>query len=503
MSSPNENDKNRPPPHPPIETGQSPSPRAANIPDELLNLVGASPPRFVSFDQLMSAADGLKNMTLAHEIAINEDFVLEETETAASSLEKQVAETVKRAYWDAFQAKINEDPPDLSMALTMLGELKESLFSILLPRHQTLKAQISEVLDLPLIKQQMEKGVFDFEYYGKFITDHMARHCAPIRDEKIAEIRAMKDIVPKFRSIMETLDLMRCDMANNTIKQMRPYIQQNSIEYERQKFTEYHETQKALGINALLYTEVWIKRNYEKLLQKSAKPQGTSAASANITPANIMSEAYMEVLEWPDPDNFPETLMLDQFRFMAMRDKLQTLGLITSVQLITYSVVGPAVEGVEDLKKQLKEHVDLLLQDVGKKGIKSVLDSIAVQVVKDVSDSLADRKLPPLNESSKQALRGQILSLGLRENTVRALMSSRLMEFIREGMSGKHMNSIRVPKGCTAVQEELAHVLGNFLRLTSHNRSVFGDHYAQIIEKLMHRSNSELSPNVSPRVNNA
>ena len=38
----------------------------------------ASPPRFVNFDQLMAAADGMKNMTLAHEIAVNNDFELEQ-----------------------------------------------------------------------------------------------------------------------------------------------------------------------------------------------------------------------------------------------------------------------------------------------------------------------------------------------------------------------------------------------------------------------------------------
>ena len=33
-----------------------------------------------------------------------------------------------------------------------------------------------------------------------------------------------------------------------------------------------------------------------------------AGASANpvFTPANIMTEAYLEVLEWPDPKNFPE-----------------------------------------------------------------------------------------------------------------------------------------------------------------------------------------------------
>uniref|UniRef100_A0A2C9LLS0 Uncharacterized protein n=1 Tax=Biomphalaria glabrata TaxID=6526 RepID=A0A2C9LLS0_BIOGL len=360
-----ENESKRSPSSQPMETGQSP--RTQNIPDELLNMVGASPPRFVTFEQLMSAADGIKNMTLAHEIAVNNDFVLHKEEDSSSSIEKQVAETVKRAFWDAFAAKISQDPPDFTMAYVMLEELKETLVGILLPQHQRLKDQINEVLDMPLIKQQMEQRVFDFEYYGRYVTDTMARLCAPARDEKIAEIRTIQDVVPKFKAIMETLELMRRDMANFTIKQIRPYIQQNSIDYERKKFSEYYETQKALGVNPLKYTEVWLKRNFEKLVQSTGQNLTSSSTTSTPTPATVLNEAYIEVLEWSDPNNFPETLMLDQLRFMALRDKLHTLGLITSVQLITYSVVGSPVEGVEDLKQKLRDHVDLLLQDVAQK----------------------------------------------------------------------------------------------------------------------------------------
>ena len=71
---------------------------------------------------------------------------------------------------------------------------------------------------------------------------------------------------------------------------------------------------------------------------------------------------------------------------------------------------------------------------------------------------------------------------------------TRLMGFIREGMSGKKMTSLRVPKGCSAIQQDLAQVFGNFLRLTSHNRSVFGEYYASIIERLMKGKADELSP---------
>ena len=38
----------------------------------------ASPPKFISFDQLMDAANGVKNMTLAHEIAVNNNFQIEQ-----------------------------------------------------------------------------------------------------------------------------------------------------------------------------------------------------------------------------------------------------------------------------------------------------------------------------------------------------------------------------------------------------------------------------------------
>ena len=37
---------------------------------------------------------------------------------------------------------------------------------------------------------------------------------------------------------------MKMDMANFTIQQMRPFIQQQSVEYERLKFTEFLKTQE-------------------------------------------------------------------------------------------------------------------------------------------------------------------------------------------------------------------------------------------------------------------
>lgn len=47
------------------------------------------------------------------------------------------------------------------------------------------------------------------------------------------------------RGIMEVLELMRLDMANFTIAQLRPQIKQQSMEYEREKFREFLESQSS------------------------------------------------------------------------------------------------------------------------------------------------------------------------------------------------------------------------------------------------------------------
>jgi len=54
------------------------------------------------------------------------------------------------------------------------------------------------------------------------------------------------------RKILEALKLMKLDMVNFTIAQCRPYVQQHSIDYEKQKFRSLLEIQK--GKTLLLIT---------------------------------------------------------------------------------------------------------------------------------------------------------------------------------------------------------------------------------------------------------
>lgn len=78
-------------------------------------------------------------------------------------MEKKVEDVVHRAFWDVLEAELSEDPPNYTQAMTLLGDIKNGLLELLLPQHTKIRQQISEVLDIDLIRQQANAGALDFQ----------------------------------------------------------------------------------------------------------------------------------------------------------------------------------------------------------------------------------------------------------------------------------------------------------------------------------------------------
>ena len=78
----------------------------------------------------MSAANAAQNMVLAHEISVNQDFKLEKLDHNASAIEKQIHETVHKAFWNSLKEDFEKDPVDYKHAFTILGEAKQVIFLI-------------------------------------------------------------------------------------------------------------------------------------------------------------------------------------------------------------------------------------------------------------------------------------------------------------------------------------------------------------------------------------
>lgn len=80
-----------------------------------------------------------------------------------------------------------------------MAVLLQTLLSFLLPGHTRLRNQITEVLDLDLIKQEAENGALDISKLVEFTIGMMGTLCAPARDEEVKKLKDVKEIVPLFR----------------------------------------------------------------------------------------------------------------------------------------------------------------------------------------------------------------------------------------------------------------------------------------------------------------
>jgi T-complex protein 11 len=58
-----------------------------------------------------------------------------------------------------------------------------------------------------------------------------------------------------------------------------------------------------------------------------------------------------------------QTLLMDEHRFVELRDKVTRLTLVASVVIITYSTVGGSISGLAELKTKLTSQIIVLTKD--------------------------------------------------------------------------------------------------------------------------------------------
>lgn len=92
-------------------------------------LIGASPPKFVSLEEIVKAANGMKNMALAHEIAVDKNFQLQKLDPDDGTFHRKVKEIMHKAFWNLLAEQLAEDPPSYTQALVLLQEIKEVMCS--------------------------------------------------------------------------------------------------------------------------------------------------------------------------------------------------------------------------------------------------------------------------------------------------------------------------------------------------------------------------------------
>ncbi|XP_019732436.1 T-complex protein 11-like protein 1 [Hippocampus comes] len=453
----------------------TPSPhRGANAPQ-------ASPPRFVSVEELMETAKGVTNMALAHEIMVNQSFQVKPSELPEGSLERRVKEIVHQAFWDCLEAQLKKDPPQYSHVIQRLSEIKETLLSFLLTGHSHLRSRIEEVLDLTLIQQQAEKGALDVGALSNFIIEMMGSLCAPCRDEDVSKLKEITEFVPLLKAIFSLLDLMKLDMANFAVNSIRPHLMQQSVEYERNKFQEFLDRQP----NALDYTEKWLKDTLKNL--RGASSTEASADPPAFLPANVHNQAYLRLLKWEHlSEPFPETMLMDQVRFQEMQQITEQLVLLSSILLIVYTTTGEAISGIPGLMETLKNTVHAMLADMHAPSfnLQETLVTTGEKLCMELSQCLTQHGSAALSTDQKNILMGQISATIQPDNTVRQLMDSRVQSYLLATLeSSQHKTPPPIPGGLAPICKELQALAVRFSCLVNFNKLVFSPFYRKILQE--------------------
>ncbi|KAG5273283.1 hypothetical protein AALO_G00149670 [Alosa alosa] len=446
----------------------------------------SSPPMFVSVEELMETAKGVTNMALAHEIVVNGTFQVKPPEPAEGTLEKRVKDIMHKAFWDSLETQLNQDPPMYDHAIKLVGEIKETLLSFLMPTQGRLRGQIEEVLDLSLIQQQAEKGALDIGRVAQFIIGMMGAFCAPMRDEDVKKLHDITDTVPLLKAIFLVLDKMKIDMANFAVRSIRPQLLQHSVEYERKKFQEFLEKQP----NALDFTRKWLEDSANAL--RSTREEQSDVAGArfpSLQPLSVHNHAYLSLLKWDHSASpFPETMLMDQTRFQEMQLELEQITTVASVLLIVYNSAGEAISGLPGLMDRLKNTVRVLLAErhTPSFNAEEAFATIGERMCVELEECLAKHAFSPFPSDRQNALKGQIAAVNSPDNPILKLIDSRIQTYLLAFLeSSPHRSPVALPGGLAPISKELEDIVVRLGRLVNFNKLVYSPHYQDLLQDIL------------------
>lgn len=442
-----------------------------------------SPPKILTLDEVQDAVKNIENMTLAHEIAVNSDFKLQPYEPPENSLERMIKDTMHKAYWEILREQLERQPPCYDMAIQLLADVKDAFQSVLSKNNERALARINEILDETVIRQQAEQGVLDFQVYAKFVIHIMALSCAPVRDEQIAKLKEIQDVVELFRGILEALQVLKLDMANCLLDAARNDVIANSVEYEKQKFKQFLELYK----DGFPETEKWLKRN--KVPENTAQSESVATVPSTNGSENqqrrskdTIFNAYLELIDWNTENEFPEMLEMDRDRVIGLQGRASRLCTCASTLAITCAAI-PSIAQAADLRKNLAKELVILLQNCNNtKDLDDNIENIWLHVRSVIAARLQEVNQPKLNEAVESALKAQILQIAKKESPVRNLMWKRLLAYIQLVL--RTNSSIPVPPGFQEFADDVEGLATAFKRISYYNYAVYGEYFHEILNKM-------------------
>ncbi|KAL1968844.1 hypothetical protein VTN77DRAFT_1205 [Rasamsonia byssochlamydoides] len=320
-------------------------PKALNLEPRQLKLLQSAEPVPPVTKETLSELDLeriMRNIHLRTDANFERDLHFKPDLDGEKGLKKRRA---ANDYWDALQIEIsicafctqnnieichesNSDPADQASFTPRLPTMFETLQDILktlVPERD--HPSVMQNLDVPLLMQQVRKGVLDLVGLSTWLAGLLKMHCAPMRDKEadkmVEEISTgyrnqdMAKVVNGLRTLFGVLEMMKLDVANHQIRAFRILLIEDTIPFLQGYFY------KRIMNNEFRVED---SKNWYLNLQKQSPDLTKESKNKAFAPVAVMFRGLAELLlQFHDPVKFPQTFHFDIGRLWQLRAELQNV----------------------------------------------------------------------------------------------------------------------------------------------------------------------------------
>ncbi|PAV84449.1 hypothetical protein WR25_09285 [Diploscapter pachys] len=442
-------------------------------------VAGGSPAKHVTGEELLKMSAALDNLSIIHEIAIDPNFKI--PEKPANPIEAAVRENFYKAFYDVLEADLQKEPPVYKHAFNLLLEMKQIIANDILNERQVrMKAEIESTLNEEKLRDKLEQDAFDVLEVSQYVLNVLGRLCAPARDQVVEKLKRETEIVPLIKGIFELIELIKTDLANYELSVNREAIEEYSAKLE---FDDFNKMLKNNPFGAD-QTKTWIKASYNRLNTvvdeqrahenglpgKRTKPDEPSTSTGDSGSEgrkmsdllnDVTSTGYIILVEKLLVEIFPETLLLDRPQIAALAEKFLQMEIVCTLVFVTCNAAGKRISELPDFKRELKNRLVIISNDIDDKNLSNQLDALAEECAKQVRERAETEEEKQVLEGLKQQLTG----IENEQHKVRTLVHNRISEFVCEML--RHPISVprRLLPGLSVIQSELGAFMSRAFRM--------------------------------------
>ncbi|KAF2833637.1 Tcp11-domain-containing protein [Ophiobolus disseminans] len=209
----------------------------------------------------------------------------------------------------------------------MFQAIKEILKSLVPDRDHP---RVDEHLDVPMLMQEIERGVCDLVRLAEWMAQLLKEHCAPMRDGWVDNMvnltktgvanGSLEMIVEGLRELFGILETMKLDVANHQIRNLKTLLIEDSVNFEKHYHLDRlvnHRSRVNIGQAQRWYLDA----THEFTGQHPEQPRNAPQIKLEIFVRAVIAELFNK----DEHRTFPGTFYLDEDRLRALKTDIEDL----------------------------------------------------------------------------------------------------------------------------------------------------------------------------------